>query len=335
MARQPRRKQEQLSFPELALYDLPVVNPAMALVDISPSGPLALRESPGMSVSALPESKAPRVVRKRPGRPKMVLVKDLPNQSDDVGAAMAVSGPAPADTVSSIGPVRPAPDLPVINCSLPSAFEEQSIVEPDPDSSSLETANTDLTRSAGSTGGAGRVVERAKQSYPSSSLARRLKLWAQVSTIIASLVFVLVLIVGVAEFAETERRQRDLLVAQKEMLAYERNLKVAEMHTKASDLFLRYNELMQQVSAPLPKGARKELRYRKENLALSLLASLFDLTRGNREWEDTITRALERHGRILREQRLFCPTYSNQFVLFLEQVFAVRTGGLCKDQSAG
>lgn len=330
MARLPRRKQEQLSFPELALYDLPVVNPAMALVDMSSAAPLAPPENPGMSVSALPESETPRVVRKRPGRPKMVLVKDLPDQPDELSAAAEPCRHEPVETVSSAGPAEPANDVPVISCK-PSVPVDQPAVVSCPGVTPVATADVATHGSVGSIGIAERAVECASQSSSASGQGHGLKFWTQVSTLVASLVFVIVLVVGADQFVETERRQRDLLMAQKEVLLQERNFKVVEMHTRATDLFLRYNDLVQQVSAPLPKGAKKELRYWKENLALSLLASLFDLTRGNREWEASIALAVERHGRLVREQRLSCIGYSREFVRLLEQVYGVRGAMLCKD----
>ncbi|RIX49024.1 MAG: hypothetical protein D3M94_03755 [Rhodocyclales bacterium GT-UBC] len=329
MARQPRRKQEQLSFPELALYDQPVINPAMALVDISLAAPQTLRESPAMSVSALPESETPRVARKRPGRPKIVLVKDLPVQPVELSAAAEPGQHEQAVAVSSTEYAQSANDMPEIG-GKPSVPGDPPAVASCPGVASAATADVAPHGDAGPTRLVERAIDSASQSISASGQRPGLQFWTQASSLIASLVFVVVLVIGAAQFVETERRQRDLLVAQKEVLLQERNLKVVEMHARATDLFLRYNDLVQQVSAPLPKGAKKELRYWKENLALSLLASLFDLTRGNREWEASIALAVERHGRLVREQRLSCIGYSRDFVRLLEQVFGVREAMLCK-----
>ena len=88
---------------------------------------------------------------------------------------------------------------------------------------------------------------------------------------------------------------------------------------------------MLQVNAPALKNGRKENRYWKEALAINLLESLFNLTRGKKEWETSIGWALERHGRFIREQRLNCAGYSNEFVRYLEKNFATKAPVFCKD----
>jgi hypothetical protein len=155
--------------------------------------------------------------------------------------------------------------------------------------------------------------------------------WAPLAGIAAAVAVVAVLAVGAAQFVETEKSQRTLLAAQREALLLERDSQAAALQSRATELFLRYNELMVQVAATPARSPRKENRYWKEGLAISLLESLFNLTRGNREWENTIAWSLDKHTRHIREQRLPCAAYSGEFVGFLEKTFASRAATLCRE----
>ena len=146
------------------------------------------------------------------------------------------------------------------------------------------------------------------------------------ATVIVSMVFVL----GGWQFVETQRAQRESLALQNLAVHQSNEIAQADINSKAVDLFMRYNELMLQVAAPVPKGVKRETRYWKENLAISLLESLSNLTRGRAEWEQTILWALDRHLRFIREQRLACNGYSPDFIHVLERASGVKAVSFCR-----
>ena len=158
-----------------------------------------------------------------------------------------------------------------------------------------------------------------------------LKRAAYLATVAAAAVAIVVLIAGASQFADTQRAQRASIALHDETLRLERDSRQAETHAKAVELFMKYNELMLQLNAPLPKGVKRETRYWKENLALGLLDALANLTRGNREWENTIAWALERHIRFIRDQRAACSAYSDEFVRLLEKVASAKASAICRD----
>ena len=173
------------------------------------------------------------------------------------------------------------------------------------------------------------------QGVTASGQDASLKRAAYLATVAAAAVAIVVLIAGASQFADTQRAQRASIALHDETLRLERDTRQAETHAKAVELFMKYNELMLQLNAPLPKGAKRETRYWKENLALGLLDALADLTRGNREWENTIAWALERHVRFVRDQRAACSAYSDEFVRLLEKAVGSKAMAICRENAAG
>ncbi len=311
MARKLRKPQEQLAFPEL---ELPAGAPLPMAGMIGPfvgeaQAPLAA----DLDDNAADAQKAPR---RRSVKPKMVLVTESLAESAEQGrpepapirqADLPVDQPEP--------PVSQPEGLPSSPAREAVAANEQFLAPPSP--VAALTANT--------------VAQAPLVVRSPSTGEHRLKNWAHVATIATSVVIVAALFIGSRQFIETEKNQRELLVAQKASLIQERHVQAAELNARAVELFLRYNDLMQQLNGPVPKNAKKENRYWKENLAVNLLESLFNLTRGNREWETTIAWALEKHLRFIREQRLACTAYSPEFVRYLEKIAGARAVALCRD----
>ena len=139
------------------------------------------------------------------------------------------------------------------------------------------------------------------------------------------------MLAGLQQFAETQRVQRESIVARQALLVREGEVRAVESNARAADLFIKYNDLVQQLNAMPARNVRRDGRYWKEGLAVGLLESLFNLTRGDRDWEASIAWSLERHARFVREQRLPCATYSDEFVRFVEKSLAVRRAALCRD----
>ena len=318
MARKLRKPQEQLAFPEL---ELPVDAPLPLAGMIGPFvGEAHAPLQSGLDDNAADSRKAPR---RRSVKPKMVLVTEsLAESASDLVAPADQDRPEPAPMQPANLPVdtpEPPACLPEVPPSSPVreavAANEQFLAAPSP--VAALTANT--------------VAQAPLVARGPSAGEHRLKIWAHVATIATSVAIVAALFIGSRQFIETGKNQRELLVAQKASLLQERHVQAAELNARAVELFLRYNDLMQQLNGPVAKNAKKESRYWKENLAVNLLESLFNLTRGNREWETTITWALDKHTRFIREQRLSCAAYSPEFIRYLEKTVGTRAIALCKD----
>lgn len=308
MATELRKTHQQLAFPELALSAEPPVADeirAHSDDDAPPAVEAALDVDPQKSLGDAPAQNTRKAPRKRAARPQMVLVKD-------VAEDLASDSPSPLQAVEATS-TQPAGEA----LLAPESVEQPEIPTKDtrhavPYEAPVSPAAHVLTN-------------------PGAEGKNRLKIWASMATISAALAMIAALVIGSTQFIETQQQQRELLAAQAAVLQQEGSVKAAEMNAKAAELFLRYNDLMLQVNAPALKNGRKENRYWKEALAINLLESLFNLTRGKKEWETSIGWALERHGRFIREQRLNCAGYSNEFVRYLEKNFATKATAFCKD----
>lgn len=146
---------------------------------------------------------------------------------------------------------------------------------------------------------------------------------AYAAVLAASLVVAMAAVFGADQFYQTQQAERQAITLQKASLE-------AENQAKAVALFVRYNELVMQPNTVPARSTKKEARYWKEGLAVSLLESLFNLTSELKEWEPVVSWALERHGRYIREQRLACKTYSVDFIKLAEKVLAAEASSLCR-----
>lgn len=313
MARSARKTQEQLSLPELDLFPLPTgLTPGGTGPFVGDPPPLA---EPAVTVSPEPtlQIPVPKVARRRNPRPRMVLVTETMQPADEVRA----SEPAAVREDDAVPAGSDNAPIPAVVPALGPVIAP-TVAEPCPPPTPPVEAP-------------GAVAPPVPAELPSVS---RLQRWTQAASLAAALAVIVAVVFGGQAFVETGKHQRDLMAAQQAALVLARDVKTAEINSRAVDLFLRYNELMQQVAAPAGKGVKKEQRYWKEHLAVSLLESLFNLTRGNREWEQTVSWALERHGRFVREQRLGCAAYSEAFVRLLEKTFATRAPQLCRAAGA-
>jgi len=322
--------QEQLAFPELQLS----VAQLDALEKLT-APPAAPEQAPPPPVAEAPGDRIPRPAevtgktpRKRNSPPEITLVPPSgeappasplrPGAKRRPAKATLTNPPVVPDTVQaevSAPPVQAAPSrTPPPPIGPAPAANEQFRAPRSPEPGSREPRPFGVAETASATPG-------------------RLKAWAHLATIAASLVAVAALVIGTGQFVETQKAQRESIALQNATLHQERVTTAAELNAKAVELFVKYNELMLQPTPSAGKNSRREARYWKDNLAVNLLESLYNLTRGNREWETTVGWALDRHGRFIREQRLPCAAYSSEFVRYLEKTMALRGPQLCRDQA--
>ncbi len=332
MARASSKKQEQLTFPELEL--LPeALTAAAGSTDAAESFPrsTALPEpiSGTPTGDAEPGADLPRPSRKRTARARVELVRV---------AAVEPELPAPA-AIDQVDAGLLAAAAGAAACGESVAVERASATEPG------QKAAAELPGEGGGADERPAVaspalpavpppVETATQAATGTIPAgwrTHLKTGAHVSTLLASLVVVGAVLAGLQQFAETQRAQREAIVARQALLVREGEVRAVESNARAADLFIKYNDLVQQLNAMPARNARRDGRYWKEGLAVGLLESLFNLTRGDRDWEASIAWSLDRHARFVREQRLPCATYSDEFVRFVEKSLAIRRAALCRD----
>jgi hypothetical protein len=302
MARESRKKQEQLSFPGL---DVP---------ESVPESAQALMSSPVLPVEDVPVEK---VVRKRSTRPRMVLVREVPEAEVVLPTAVDVQ-------VDGQEGAKKDKDMVLVEAASSSSVSEP--ITPTPSAVSAEpVAHIPATASSAS------LDAVSVSSISATGPVDRLGVWRSAALLLASGVAIVALSVGGYQFVETQKVQRESMLIERASLLQVQHAKEVERNARAVELLLKYNELMIQLGLPVPKGARKEARYWKESLAVSLLESLYNLTRGNREWENVIALALDRHGRFIREQRLSCSAYTGEFVAYLEKVLVSKSTALCRD----
>lgn len=325
MARKISKKYEQLAFPELQLVhardvepvvdelaagELPQKNPKgdlPALISVTPARKKAA--STGMArtsepLEPTPEAEATRLV---------TLLADK-DGVEIASAGLLVAEQAEAAEPPVSQPEQRAAQIPAVAVSGSNSFP------PSVDQERLVGTPQIELREEVSKG------HRAAASTHADAGERKLKVWAHMVTMASSLVVVVAVLFGSYQFYETQKLQRESIAIQKDSLEPERN-------AKAVELFVKYNELMMQPTTGVSKTAKREAWYWKENLAVSLLESLFNLTNGRQEWEAMVGWALEKHGRFIREQRLSCGAYTDQFINYVEKTFAAEHLALCRERN--
>lgn len=326
MARKNNKKYEQLTFPELQLVHARDAEP---VVDAPASGALPEKNSKGN----VPALIAVTPARKRAASTSMATTSEPLEATPEAETTRLVTLVADKDSVEitsggllmaeqaeaaelpvnqpeqQVGQI-PAVAVPETNSFPPSVGKDRLV----------DTAQIELREDV-ATG------HRPASTTHADAGERKLKVWTHLVTMASSLVVVAAVVFGSYQFYETQRLQRESIAIQKDSFEPERN-------AKAVELFVKYNELMMQPTTGVSKAAKREAWYWKENLAVSLLESLFNLTSGRQEWEAMVGWALEKHGRFIREQRLSCGAYTEQFIGYVEKTFAAEHLALCRERGA-
>ena len=285
MARKISKKYEQLTFPELQLVH---ARDAELVVDAPASGALPQKDSKGN----LPALIAVMPARKSAASIRAATTAESLEASPEVEVAPLVTLLAatdgveitPAELVAAeqTAAVELAVESPVaspVNQAEQQVDQLPAVVVPETDRC---PPTVDLERPVGTTPIEPRE-EVTKEHRPAATThadpgARKLKVWTHLVTMASSLVVVAAVVFGSYQFYETQKLQRESIAIQKDSFEPERN-------AKAVELFVKYNELMMQPTTGVSKAAKREAWYWKENLAVSLLESLFNLTSGRQEWE--------------------------------------------------
>jgi uncharacterized protein HemX len=147
---------------------------------------------------------------------------------------------------------------------------------------------------------------------------------ANLATVFAALVAAGAFYYGYRQFSATQRATLEALELQKQTLGQERDaLEIQnqtldeEREAQAVDLFLKYNELMEQSISgrrPVSAGAR----FWRENRALSILETIFKLRQDDDGWKATVASMLGNHEDALKDG-LDCKTFNPDFVKLVSQ----------------
>ena len=326
MARKISNKYEQLAFPELQLVHAQDAEP---VVDELASDELPQKTPKG----GLPVPMSGTPVRKRAASTRMATASEPLEASLEAEPTRLVTPLADKDSLEMTSAELDVAEQP--EAVAPSVNQpEQQVVE----TPAVAVPGTNIlppTLDQGRLLGPPQIELREEVSKRHRLVARthadagerKLKVWTHMVTMASSLVVAVAVVFGADQFYETQKLQRESIAIQKDSFEPERN-------AKAVELFVKYNELMMQPTTGVSKAAKREAWYWKENLAVSLLESLFNLTSGHQEWEAMVGWALEKHGRFIREQRLSCGAYTDQFINYVEKTFAAEHFALCRERNA-
>ncbi len=132
------------------------------------------------------------------------------------------------------------------------------------------------------------------------------------ATVIASGAAVLTFYYGYQQFLETQQASRETLRLQRETLEQERD-------SQAVELLVKYNELMKEPPSNLESGVGAA-EFWRDNLALSIAESIYKLRRDEKGWEKTVKWMLLHHTDFIKNQRLNCDTFDDNFIEFVKQL---------------
>ena len=127
------------------------------------------------------------------------------------------------------------------------------------------------------------------------------------AAVVASLAFLF----GVFQFWKTQTLARHNLELQRELLNHERE-------AKAVDLFVRFSELKHSTET-VTFDPNDRSQFWQHNAALAVIESVYKLTRGNREWSETVRWMLECHREFLCSNRVDGSTFTPAFVELMKQ----------------
>jgi hypothetical protein len=147
---------------------------------------------------------------------------------------------------------------------------------------------------------------------------------ANLATVFAALVAAGAFYYGYRQFSDTQRAtlealklQQETLVKEYEALELQNRTLDEEREAQAVELFLKYNELMEQ-GYQGRRSARADVKFWRENRALSIIETIFKLRQTDDGWKETVAWMLTNHEDVLKEG-LNCKTYSPAFVAFVSE----------------
>ena len=133
---------------------------------------------------------------------------------------------------------------------------------------------------------------------------------SNLATIIAALVAALAFYYGYQQVSETQKLTREALDLQNITLNQ-------EQETQAVELFIKYNELMEESSSS-PKSAKADDRkFWRNNRAVSIIETIYKLREGDDGWRETVAWMISNHDDFLKDVN--CPTYYPKFIDFVNR----------------
>ena len=138
------------------------------------------------------------------------------------------------------------------------------------------------------------------------SLSAKLQNIANGFTIVASIAVIVTLILGYQQFHDTQSSNRDNLELQNEGLEQEKD-------SRAVELFVRYNELMNESVSESNKPWR-------DNMAIAIAESIFRYRKDDEGWVKAVEWMVGNHSAYFATG-INCGTYDNDFIKLLTKVY--------------
>jgi hypothetical protein len=127
--------------------------------------------------------------------------------------------------------------------------------------------------------------------------------WASIA---ASIIAAIALLTGLGQFIVTQRLSHKNLELQAETLKTEREM-------KAIELFVKFNEMEQEV-ATKPPPRRGDAAFWRYSALLSITESVFTLTKGDLSWDVTVAWMLDTQRPFLSQTPFNCKMFAPLFL---------------------
>lgn len=147
--------------------------------------------------------------------------------------------------------------------------------------------------------------------------AARWQLYANIGTVVSSVVAPLVLLFGIHQFRETMTAQTESLSMQKKALQSDRT-------SKAAELFEKYLEISTRKPSKLNRDEVNSFRINRDGRSLLALNSVYSMTKGDKEWEEKIVLELRAFRPTAMRSQILCNDLTTDF----REVVEVQLGGL-------
>ena len=143
-----------------------------------------------------------------------------------------------------------------------------------------------------------------------------LEQFSYIATISAAIAAIVALWLGYAQFADTQRAQRETLRLQGETLALDRE-------AKAIDLTLKFVDLKTDEATQATRADRRNQQ------GVVIAESIFDLAGDNEGWRETAKWMVEVEAQYIKTNHLGCQSFNPKFIEYVKKTIAAPN--ICDD----
>ena len=133
------------------------------------------------------------------------------------------------------------------------------------------------------------------------------------ATVVGAIFAVVTFWIGLGQFTKTQELARENLRLQAETLDRQIAAWGLEQEAKTVDLYLKFNELKEELATkPLP-ASKKEAQYWRHNRLLGITEMVFRLTENDAGWQKTVGLMIESQTPFLTRIEFACDTFAERF----------------------